>query len=117
MSYGCCWWDKSEAFHDVKLGKVYLTKAKSFAEYPDNLVDGLILVYLSNHNIWSEPKCFSNAPKKAFDIPKVVRTFNKDCGCKVSFYKLASDAEPFKNHDTEMVGVCGHNHVTLKYDS
>ena len=66
-----------------------------------------MLVYLSNHNIWSEPKCFSNAPKEAFDIPKVFRTFNKDCGCKVSFYKL----------DTEMVGVCGYNHATSKYDS
>ena len=89
---------KSEAFHDVKLGKVYITKAKSFAEYPDNLVDGLMLVYLSNHNIWSEPKCFSNAPKKAhtFDLPKVVRTFNEDCVSKVSFYKLDSDAEPFQ---------------------
>ena len=69
----------------------------------------------------SEPQDIETPPKipRTLKVHKVLRTYNEDNVCKMEFYELADETDPFhiqwyrKEGDPE---VCGHNQLPLSYE-
>ena len=112
---------KNMVFQHVKSKKCVIEGAKDFAQYADSIIKGINSIYMAEADVMQEPSDISEAPKipGTLKCHKIVRTFNEDNVCKLEFFKLASDQEPFyiqwyrKEGDPE---VCGHDQLPLSFN-
>ena len=82
---------KNKVFWDVKSGKTQITDAESFAKYADNTFNGIKSLYLPECDIFEEPDDIKDAPKMiagTLEVHKIVREFNDDNVCKLSWISL-----------------------------
>ena len=81
--------------------------AKDFAEYADKITNGISCIYLAENEIMAESQDIETSP-------------NEDNVCKMEFYELADETNPFhiqrycKEGEPE---VCGHNQLPLSYET
>ena len=95
--------------------------AVDFAEYANKIINGISCLYLTKNEIMAEPQHIETSPKipQALKVHNVLRTYNEDNVCKIEFYELADETDPFhiqwyrKEGDPE---VCGHNQLPLSYE-
>ena len=77
---------------------------------------------MTENEIMAEPQEIEATPKipRTLKAHKVLKTYNKDNVCKMEFYELAEETNPFQIHwyckesDPE---VCGHNQLPLSYET
>ena len=113
---------KNIVFRHVKSNKIKISNAHDFAKYADSIVKGITSLYMAIDEVILEPEDVEKAPaiRGTLQIHKVIRKFNEDNVCKLEFFCLASESEPFhtqwyrKDGDPE---VCGHTMLPLKYAS
>ena len=92
--------------------------AVDFAEYANKIINGISCLYLTKNEIMAEPQHIETSPKipQTLKVHNVLRTYNEDNVCKIEFYELADETDPFhiqwyrKEGDPE---VCGHNQLPL----
>ena len=95
--------------------------AKDFAEYANKIINGISCLYLAENEIMTEPHNIEMSPKipRTLKVHKVLRTYNENNVCKMEFYELADETDPFhiqwyrKESDPE---VCGYNQLPLSYE-
>ena len=112
---------KNMIFQHVKSKKCLINGAKDFAEYADKIINGISCLYLAENEIMAEPQDIETSPKikRTLKVHKVLRTYNEDNVCKMEFYELADETDPFhiqwyrKEGDPE---VCGHNQLPFTYE-
>ena len=108
-------------FQHVKSKKCVINGAKDFAEYANKIINGISCLYLAENEIMAEPQDIETSPKikRTLKVHKVLRTYNEDNVCKMEFYELADETDPFhiqwyrKEGDPE---VCGHNQLLFTYE-
>ena len=71
---------------------------------------------------WQDPQAIEMQPKipRTSKFHKVLRTYNEDNVCKMQFYKLADETDPFHiqwYHKEGSSDVCGHNQLPLSYQT
>ena len=57
---------------------------------------------------------------RTLKVHEVVRPYNKNNVCKMEFYKLADEADPFHvqwYHKEDDLEFCGHNQLPLSYET
>ena len=107
-------------FQHVKSKKCVINGPKDFAEYANKIINGISCLYLAENEIMAEPQNIETSPKipRTLIVHKVLGTYNEDNVCKMKFYELADETDPFhiqwyrKESDPE---VCGHNQLPLSY--
>ena len=116
---------KNMIFQHVQSKKCVINGAgaKDFAEYANKIINGISCLYLAESEIMAEPQDIETSPKipRTLKVHKVLRTYHDDNVCKMEFYKLADEADPFhlqwyrKESDPE---VCGRKRAaTAKKDT
>ena len=70
---------------------------KDFAGYANKIINGISCLYLAENEIMAEPQDIETSPKikRTLKVHKVLRTYNEDNVCKIEFYKLADETDPF----------------------
>ena len=88
---------KNMIFQHVKSKKCVINGAKDFAEYANKIINGISCLYLAENEIMAEPQDIETSPKikRTLKVHKVLRTYNEDNVCKIEFYKLADETDPF----------------------
>ena len=88
---------KKMIFRHVKSKKCVINGAKDFAEYANKIINGISCLYLAENEIMAEPQDIETSPKikRTLKVHKVLRTYNEDNVCKIEFYKLADETDPF----------------------
>ena len=88
---------KKMIFRHVKSKKCVINGAKDFAEYANKIINGISCLYLAENEIMAEPQDIEASPKikRTLKVHKVLRTYNEDNVCKIEFYKLADETDPF----------------------
>ena len=112
---------KNMIFQHVKSRKCVINGATDFAEYANKIINDISCLYLAENEIMAEPQDIEKSPKipRTLKVHKVLRTYNEDNVCKMEFYELADETDPFhirwysKEGDPE---VCGHNRLPLSYE-
>ena len=92
--------------------------AVDFAEYANKIINGISCLYLTENEIMAEPQDIETPPKipRTLKIHKVLKTYIEDNVCKMEFYELADETDPFhiqwyrKEGDPE---VCEHHQLPL----
>ena len=69
--------------------------AVDFAEYANKIINGISCLYLTENEIMAEPHDFVTKIPGALKVHKVLRTYNEDNVCKMEFYELADETDPF----------------------
>ena len=71
--------------------------AKDFAEYASKIINGISCLYLAENEIMAETEDIETSPKipRTLKVHKVLRTYHEDNICKMEFYKLAEEKDPF----------------------
>ena len=71
--------------------------AKDFAVYASKIINGISCLYLAENEIMAEPQDIETSPKikRTLKVHKVLRTYNEDNVCKMEFYELAGEKDPF----------------------
>ena len=82
-------------FQNVKTQKRVIDGAKDFAEYANKIINGISCLYLTENEIMAEPQDFVTKIPGALKVHKVLRTYNEDNVCKMEFYELADETDPF----------------------
>ena len=84
-------------FQNVKTQKRVNDGAKDFAEYANKIINGISCLYLAENEIMAEPQDIETSPKikRTLKVHKVLRTYNEDNVCKMEFYELADETDPF----------------------
>ena len=65
----------------------------------------------------AEPQDIETSPKflRTLKVHKVLRAYNENNVCKMAFYELADETDPF--HIQWYRRVCGHNQLPLSYET
>ena len=76
---------------------------------------------MAENEIIAEARDIETSPKipRTLKVLKVLRTDNKDNACKMEFYELAEETDPFHVQWYRKEGnpkVCGHNQLPLSYE-
>ena len=98
-----------------------INDAKDFAEYVNKIIYGIFWLYLAENEIIAESQDIETSPKipRTLKVHKVLRTYNEDNVCKMEFYDLADQTDPFhiqrycKEGNPE---IFGHNQLPLRYE-
>ena len=71
--------------------------AVDFAEYANKIINGISCLYLTKNEIMAEPQHIETSPKipQTLKVHNVLRTYNEDNVCKIEFYELADETDPF----------------------
>ena len=71
--------------------------ANDFAENANKIINGISSLYLAKNEIMADPQDIETAPKipRTLKVHKVLRTYNEDNVCKMEFYELADETDPF----------------------
>ena len=112
---------KNMIFQHVKSKKCVTNGAKDFAEYANKIINGISCLYLAENEIIAEPQDIKTSPKilRTLKVHKVLRTYHEDNVCKMEFYELADETDPFhiKWYRKESAPeVCGYNELPLSYE-
>ena len=94
--------------------------AKYFAEYANKIINGISCLYLVEKEIMAEPQDIEKSLKisRTLKVHKVSRTYIEDKVCKMEFYEVGDETDPFhtqwyrKEGDPED---CRHNQLPLSY--
>ena len=88
---------KNMIFQHVKSKKCFINVAKDFAEYANKIINGISCLYLTKNEIMAEPQHIETSPKipQTLKVHNVLRTYNEDNVCKIEFYELADETDPF----------------------
>ena len=94
---------------------------KDFAGYANKIINGISCLYLAENEIMAEPQDIETSPKikRTLKVHKVLRTYNEDNVCKMEFYELADETDPFHiqwYHKEDDPEVRGHNQLLLSYE-
>ena len=109
---------KKMVFQLLKSKKCVINGTKDGADYASKIINGISCLYLTENEIMAEPQDIETPPKipRTLKIHKVLKTYIEDNVCKMEFYELADETDPFhiqwyrKEGDPE---VCGHNQLPL----
>ena len=109
---------KNMIFQHVKSKKCVINGGKDFAEYVNKIINGISCPYLAESEIMAEPQDIETPPKipRTLKVQKVLRTYSKDNVCKIEFYELAGETDPFHiqwHHKEGDPEVCRHNQLPL----
>ena len=109
---------KNKGFRHVKSNKIKISDAHGFAEYAERIAKGITSLYMSIDEVMVEPEDVETAP--VIRVHKIVGKCNEDNVCKLEFFSLTSESEPFHTQWYRKDGgpeVCGHVMLPLKYVS
>ena len=72
--------------------------SKDGTDYANKIINGISCLYLTENEIMAEPQDIETPPKipRTLKIHKVLKTYNKDNACKMEFYELADETDPFQ---------------------
>ena len=112
---------KNMIFQHVKSNKFVINGAKDFAEYANKIIN-ISCLYLAENEIMAEPQDIETSPKilKTLKVHQVLRTNNEYNVCKMEFYELADETDPFHIQWYRKEGnleVCAHNQLPLGYET
>ena len=91
---------------------------KDSAEYVNKIINGISCPYWAENEIMAEPQDIETPPKlpRTLKVQKVLRTYSEDNVCKMEFYELADETDPFHiqwDHKEGDQEVCRHNQFLL----
>ena len=88
---------KKMVFQLLKSKKCVINGTKDGADYASKIINGISCLYLTENEIMAEPQDIETPPKipRTLKIHKVLKTYNEDNVCKMEFYELADETDPF----------------------
>ena len=112
---------KNKVYRNIKLGKVPIKGAESFAEYTNITTRNIKSLYLPFDDVLQELSKIDLAPKikSTLETHYVRREFTIDGIAKLKFFKMALSKEPFYEHCHPKQGnpkVCHHPLLHLSFD-
>ena len=113
---------KNIFFRHGKSNKCGINGAKDFAEYANKIINGISCLYLAENEIMTEPQYIEKSRKisKTLKVHKSLRSYIEDNVCKMEFYELTDETDPFhiqwyhKEGDPE---VWRRNQLPLNYET